>query len=143
MKRRPLNFAWLNSPWESARAVVMACLLLGCLPLFPESSWKHTLRQHLPPDARDVRFGGSSDLLADEGVCAFSSSPAALDKLASSDGFVDVTNEVTWPDGDLLRANLDKLGRKHVGQPLDSLGTVKVFQKILRYELTSSRTSFL
>jgi hypothetical protein len=135
VRRRPLNLARLKSPWVIVPVllvVFLGCLLAVVSSYVQEVSWKGALRGYLPPDARDVRFGGSTDLLTVEGVAAFRSSPAQLDKLVASGGFSDVTVELGLPDGRYMRADLDELGRRHLGQSLDSLGTIGVYQKILR-----------
>ena len=138
----PVPRSRLKSPWVIRSAVLLAVLGCGLLAgwlLFAGRSWDpEPLRSYLPPDARNVRTGGSTTFLTTEGVCAFSSSPAELDKLASSPGFADITSEVASPAGKRWRAKLDRVARRHLGQTLDSLGTVTLYQKTLREELGES-----
>ena len=127
-------------PWlKSRRALIAAllaggfgCILFACWLLVQEVSWKAQLRSYLPQDAHNVQFGGFTALLTIEGVCTFSSSPAELDKLVSSPGFIDITNELATPDGQWWRAHLSDVARRHLGQSLESLGPVRVYQKNLR-----------
>ena len=79
-----------------------------------------------------MRFGGCTTFLTVEGVCSFSSSPAGLDKLVASPGFVAITDELAAPEGHWWRANLDDVGRRRLGQSLGSLGDVRIYQKNLR-----------
>ena len=134
MKRRRLNLAALRSPWVFLPVLLavglLVCAVAALSSYVQEVSWRGTLRSYLPSDAHDVKFGGSTDFLRVEGVGVFASSPAALDKLVSSGGFTDITDDGA-PD-DAMLAELDELGRRHVGQSLDSLGKVRVYQKILR-----------
>jgi hypothetical protein len=125
-----------------ASAVLFAVLGGGLFAgwiVFGEHAWDpEPLRSYLPTDAREVRTGGSSAFLTSKGACAFSSSPAALDKLTTSPGFTDITSDVEW-----WREELDRIARRHLGQSLDSLGTVRIYQKSLRDEGDLSEDVFV
>ena len=130
--RRPM----LKSPRVIVPALVLAVLGAGLLAgrlIFAGHAWDPApLRSYLPPDARDVRTGGSTTFLTTEGACSFSAQPAELDKLAASPGFADITDEVAAPAGHWWRAELDRVARRHIGQSLDSFGKARFYQRTLR-----------